>query len=183
MKAFLISLIVVSVVSITSFAGSLVPSVGLNAGWVFPISNLSDTLNGSYQIGIFVRANSIIIPYTDLVLDVGYTSLPGKSSSDVSMLFIPISLSGEFAPLPDFGILPYLKLGGGIVLENYKNGSSNTTNTDPFFLVGLGGRQKISDKITLKIEGTYNYIYQKYISGSAYDGTYINICAGILYQF
>jgi hypothetical protein len=183
MKKTLTALLVVGLVSAVSFAGDLLPSAGVNFGWTFPASkSLSDSLNSSFNIGVFARVNSIVIPYTDLVLDVGYTSLPNKNNSDYKMSFIPITLSGEFSPIPDFGLLPYLKLGGGIVFETLKQ-ASEETNTDPIFLGGLGARMKIADKLVLKVEGVYSYIYQKYISGATEDGALISVGAGISYQF
>jgi hypothetical protein len=158
-------------------------SVGINAGYTLPASTSLQNLNGAISFGIFVRTPSMVLSCADLVLDGSYALLTDKNDSNIKMTFIPITLSAEIAPIPDFGILPYLKVGGGIVLETLKTSAAEDSNIDAVFLGGIGARLKLGSNMDLKLEGVYSYIYEKYITGATQDGGLISITAGVSYKF
>lgn len=159
-------------------------TAGVEGGLSLPVSTVLKTnLKSGIQMGVFFTTPSYFIPMTDLTLSADYISLSNKTITDDKMTFMPIMLSGEFVPLPDLGILPYVKLGGGIALETLEQGSVSTNNIDPIFVGGLGARYSLSDTLMVKFETTYNFIYEKYAAGATDNGALINFTAGVGCKF
>ena len=114
------------------------------------------------------------------MLDANYATIAGKTDTTKTLNFIPITVSGEFSPLPNLGILPYLKLAGGIVLESYvsTSGATAVSNIDAIFLGGAGAKINISKELLVKVEGTYNLILEASTSAAL-----INVGASVGYNF
>ncbi|MFH1074965.1 MAG: hypothetical protein V1752_07750, partial [Candidatus Firestonebacteria bacterium] len=53
----------------------------------------------------------------------------------------------------------------------------------PIYVFGAGYEYGIAPDLSLLVEANYQLMPQKYIAGAFRDGSYINIKAGIKYEF
>ena len=78
---------------------------------------------------------------------------------------------------------PYIKAGGGVVFETLIMHNLNKNNIDPIFNGGLGINYFFSDRLSLKPEVNYHFIYQKYNKEAKIDGHLTTFSLGIDYRF
>ena len=140
-----------------------------------PSGSLADSVKSGMQFGVYGQLNLIVI---NLGINADYISMSGKTNSDIKMKMIPLTASLMFS-LPTPIVSPYAKIGGGIVLETLTVPNvADETNQDPVFLIGAGVDIDLMGTM-IKIEGTYNFIYEKNISGATENGSYLKLSAGL----
>lgn len=142
------------------------------------LGSLSDSLNLGFESNVFLYSSRFLFP---LEIDGGITYQSKREARETKLWMFPVTLSY----IKNFWSAkhsPFIKLGAGIVFETVSSPLHTHTNLDPAFVGSLGLKSKMGNKISLRTELSYRFVLQRYIEEAKYNGHYISVCVGIMYQ-
>ncbi|MFH1074273.1 MAG: hypothetical protein V1752_04205 [Candidatus Firestonebacteria bacterium] len=176
-------LIFFALAGVFSFQAVSAQSISLSAevkgGYVLPLPNLSNTLNGAISYGGAVQAVLPCIPLiTKWEVSFNTATLASKNNAANTLALSPLILSGIFdIPMP--GLNPFVKVGGGLIFETSTLIGVVTIQNDPVFIGGVGISAPLMPAVSIKVEADYMFIYQTWVTGATENGSTINLNLGV----
>ncbi|MFC1670272.1 hypothetical protein ACFL20_07745 [Spirochaetota bacterium] len=160
------------------------PGFTMSAGFLGSAGNISEKLNNSYLITFQFNLDAPYIPWTKVVLTIGYSNFKGdnidEGGADLTFMPITLALSTTF-PVTKNPLIPkpVLIFGmGGSYLSLKKAQYSDDVSGSGFnytLVLGLGGRISPYKNTLVQLEFLYHYIYEKVSVNYLYVGVRVGM--------
>lgn len=149
-----------------------------------PAGDIADVYNGAIGVEVAPVYRNFLISDLDASVFGSYSNYSGKANSANSLTTINIGLLGRYNfKVADVPGVVFAEAGGGLSLQSQTISGVGFDNIDPLYRVGFGYEVNISDNINLLAGLNYNLLPEKGIAGATRDGSFLNICLGVSYEF
>ncbi len=167
------------------FGGFGVEAHGL---YSLPAGDIVNVLSPAIGFGASLTYRDFLVESFDLKLVGEMTTFPLIEKASNTLAATNIKLLGRYNIWPDFmsETIPgciYVEAGGGVSMQKLSMGAAVFENNDILYQGGLGVELIFFQNFTFTAGASYVLIPQKYLAGATRDGSFINICAGINYEF